>query len=280
MKTVIQWTAAFVIAVGTTSAMAQNAHTIFVVDESGSMSGEHAWLGEVVFDLDAGYNNAGITSNYGLVGFGSDSPAGRQINVGGGEFGTAAEFDTATSNLLLDGAVEDGYDGIAKALSYNLTASAVNIILVTDEDRDNLASNSLDFNSILADLLDAGALLNAVVNVNLQDNSATNAIGVDADGNAYIEDGSGGFTTTAGGTAVSGANSTIADYVELAWDTGGAAWDLNQLRAGGLTAESFSAAFVDIKVAEVQQQLVPTPSAAIAGLAAVGLMIIRRRRVG
>ena len=41
----------------------------------------------------------------------------------------------------------------------------------------------------------------------------------------------------------------------LAHDLGGAAWDLNLLRDGGLSAESFTAAFIEIKVQEIAGEL-------------------------
>ena len=48
------------------------ADVVFVVDESGSMAGEHAWIQEVVEDLDAGLEARGIgTNRYGVVGFGN-----------------------------------------------------------------------------------------------------------------------------------------------------------------------------------------------------------------
>lgn len=49
-----------------------SADIVFVVDESGSMSGEHTWLGTMIPKLDAVLGAQGITNNqYALVGFGS-----------------------------------------------------------------------------------------------------------------------------------------------------------------------------------------------------------------
>ena len=74
--------------------------------------------------------------------------------------------------------------------------------------------------------------------------------------------------------AVSGFGSTIADYVDLAWATNGAAWDLNWLRAGGDTATSFTNAFVDVKVTEIMKPTgggvkVPEPGTVL-GLVGIG----------
>ncbi|HEX4975550.1 MAG TPA: PEP-CTERM sorting domain-containing protein, partial [Pseudomonadales bacterium] len=104
------------------------------------------------------------------------------------------------------------------------------------------------------------------------------ALGMAGGGTGYKADGLGGYTTCTGATASSGFGTTIADYVNLALATGGAAWDLNQLRAGGKTAVSFTNAFVDLKVIEIQKQVVSEPSSvALIGLGLAGLLAARRR---
>jgi hypothetical protein len=69
-----------------------------------------------------------------------------------------------------------------------------------------------------------------------------------ATGTGYVANRSGGFTTCSGATNTAGSGSTGTDYVDLALNSGGSAWDLNQLRGGGDTATSFFNAFADIKV--------------------------------
>ncbi len=65
----------------------------------------------------------------------------------------------------------------------------------------------------------------------------------------------------------------------MALGTGGAAWDLRLLRAGGLTAESFTNAFVDIKVEETIIVQTPEPSGlALVGLGLIGLGFARRKQ--
>lgn len=281
-------TAAMLGTAGSAQALPMYADVVAIVDESGSMSGEHAWLSGMITSLDTALNTAGLTPNrFGLVGFGASSShgtAGHQHDVGGpsSQFGTAAEFATATSSLVLDGGTEDGYSGITKANSYVFRSEAArNYILVTDEDRDNLGGGET-YASMLASLTSTNTLLNAVVNATFKCDGGSKALGIKSGGIGYVADGSGGYTTCTGASAISGFGTTIADYVDLALATGGAAWDLNQLRSGGDVATSFTKAFVDIKVQEIQQQNpVPEPATlSILGLGLVGLATLRYRKAG
>jgi hypothetical protein len=270
-------------------AVPDTADVIFVVDESGSMSGEHAFLQDVIGDLDSALAAAGVnTRNYGVVGFGGPS-SGAPRDVGaisqGGGFLNATQAAAAFGDLVTSGSFEDGWNGINFALNsgnYALTAgSARNIILVTDEDRDN-GNGALSAASVLADLNGASAVLNDVVNIT--STTPAGALGVSSNGTAYVADGAGGFTTSPGGSVDNAAGTTITDYVDLAAATGGASWNLNQLRAGGLTAESFTAAFIAIKVQEIITPPTPTPEPATllmlgVGLAGLGFASSRRRKL-
>lgn len=260
-------------------AQAGTADVIVVVDESGSMAGEHAWISTMIGQLDTALAAQGITGRYGLVGFGGGTThyAGHKHTVGGGEFGTAAQFSAATSGLVLSGGTEDGWSGIDTALSYSFApAAGINIILVTDEDRDNI-NNTLSYANILNSLTTKKAILNSVVNASFRNAANVTALGVDYEANAYKADGLGGYTETTGGYVYSAYGTTKANYIDLAWATGGAGWDLNQLRAGGLTAQSFTDAFIDIKVAEIQDQVIPLPAALWAGLALLGGVSFHQR---
>ncbi len=233
------------------------ADIIFIVDESGSMEGEHDWLDEMILDLEDELVSREITDNrYGLVGYARSNPAPHSLLVGGDLFGTAQEFAWATRGLATSGGQEDGWDGIDFALDrYDFRPdAAVNIILVTDEDRD-VYDPSVTYSGLLTELLAMGAVLNVVVNATYTDSSLETTVGVDSEGRAFVPDGSGSYTFSEGYSFVRDSGTTEEDYVTMAWETGGATWDLNQLRAGGLVATSFTDAFVSIKANEIESQL-------------------------
>jgi hypothetical protein len=164
---------------------ATTADILFVVDESGSMSGEHAWIGNMVGALDTALIGAGVTGNqYGLVGFGGNSGhgiAGHKHTVGGGDFGTAANLATAAGSLVTSGGTEDGYSGIDVALNdYTFrVGAAINVILITDENRDILSGSTNTYASSLNLLQSKNALLNVFVNVDFSSDSNSNALGID-----------------------------------------------------------------------------------------------------
>ncbi|MEO1034048.1 MAG: PEP-CTERM sorting domain-containing protein [Pseudomonadota bacterium] len=240
------------------------ANVVFVVDTSGSMGGELAFLTQIISDLDTGLTNAGVgTTTYGVVSFGGSNfvsgvGSGTPIDQTSGLVGVGAA-QAALGGLNASGGFEDGYEAIQFARdTYNLDGDAVNFILVTDEDRDVRSGDTAM--SIQQELIADGILLNAVVNAGLEDGMNNTAIGIDSGGDAYIADGMGGFNTSAGGAPTGAADgSTIVDYIDVALATGGAAWDLNQLRAGGLLAESFTQAFLDIKIQEIVNVPPPPP---------------------
>ena len=269
-------------------AQATKADVVVLMDESGSMAGEQAWIPSTITALDAGLIAAGLTAGnrYGLIGFADPAFAPSLLHsfpVGGGQFGTAAQFATAAAGLDTPGGTEDGYAAINRANSYTFAAGAArNYILVTDEDRDN-TNAALTFDNILAGLLGTNTLLNAVVNASFQCGDSSAALGIIGT-TGYKADGAGGFTKCSGASFVSGAGLTGAHYVDLALASGGGAWNLNILRSGGDGAVSFTNAFIDGKIDEIITQVpgIPEPETyalMLAGLGAVGWMA-RRRKAG
>lgn len=260
---------------------------VTVVDESGSMNTEHQWLGDMMISLDAALQTTAgadpLSAQYGLVGFGGGSShyAGHVHDINGSEWGTAAEFDAATNNLVLTGATEDGYSGMEAALGMTGQANSIrNIILVTDEDRDNINGTTVQQ---MGDKLAADqALLNAVLSVTITCTDGSTALGIDSSGTGYVADGSGGFTTCETANMSNGPyyydTGSIDDYGTLALASGGAVWDLNQLRLGGLTATSFTAAFVDVKIQETIDVIVSVAEPGTFALLALGLVGIAASR--
>jgi len=224
--------------------------------------------------LNGSLATLGYSANYALVGF-AWSGQGRTLSG----IGTLAATQAATAGLHTNGGpTEDGYAAINYALN-NLTftaGAALNIILITDEDRDN-SNAALTYATTLAALQGRKALLNVAVDNPFSCSGA--ALGIDSDGTAYKADGSGGYTSCTPGVIGNGGGNTETAYVPLAQATGGAAWDLNRLRVGGLTATSFTKAFVDIKVQEIQDQPgVPEPATlALVGAALIAFGYFRRR---
>ncbi|SRR6056297_74283 len=264
-------------------------NVVFLVDESGSMSGDQAFLENTVIDqLDAGLLAEGVTDrSYAVIGFGgnvggiNDDP--RLVGSGLTDASTAK---TNLGSLTTSGGFEDGYAAIDFALNkLQFTAgAAINFILVTDEDRDITQSLGLSYDSIRNALVSQKILLNAIVDASFSSDSGSAVLGIDDSGTAFLDAALATYTTDTGGTAVSGDGSTLADYVKLALETGGAAWDINKLRSTtGTVADSFATAFIDIKVQEITTQppsgQIPLPAGGwllLTGLG--GLAALRRKR--
>lgn len=270
---------------------ADYADVVFIVDESGSMSGEHTWISNMVTDLEAGLVGASVgvgadANQYALVGYGGHSAGGANNGhehlVGASSWGSATDLSTAAGTLVASGGTEDGY----AAMNYFFTnyqtrsGAALNVVLITDEDRDVTTTDT--YAGILSALQGKNALLNVVINGTFSSDLGSGALGVDNAGGAYRADGAGGFTTDTGGTNTWASGSTKADYIDLAWASGGGAWDLTNLRSTTLAATSFTAAFVDLKVGEIVIQPptgeVPEPTTLLLfGTGLAGLAGYRRK---
>ena len=229
-----------------------SADIVLVVDESTGMS--HGFIQDLVPGIEAALTAVGVGigsptrfNRYGLVGFGgANDPVhlrGHSHLVGGDLFGTATELVVAAGTLVLTGDTEDGYDGVDFALdNYPFREDALRmVILVTDEDRD-VVNGSLNFAGVAAALAASGTTLHAILNVDLENGGGAPALAVAGDGAAYQDDGDGGVVESTGGVATGGFGNTIADYVNLVFAGSGLVGDLNEVEAGGDTAESFASA--------------------------------------
>ena len=229
------------------------ADIIFVVDESFSMAGEQAWLGNIIESLDDSLRATGLNQNrYSLVGFGN---ANRIIQTGEDEWMTAAEFGVATDMLRTPAvfAGEDGYSGINFALdnlNFRDEASRV-VVLVTDEGRTN-PDDSVTFSSLQSRFDTEEVVFSVVANANFENGVGDSAFGVAADNTAFsstevtddtIESTGGTFI----GSVPGGDTANIGpQYVELGWAADGVVWDLNFLRQDENAANTFTEVFVDI----------------------------------
>lgn len=226
--------------------LSRAADIVLLVDESGSMVQEHAWISMMTQLLDQALMDVEIgvepRNRFGVVGFGDDcnenNVFGRVLLSSTQEAFTVADnISDFTQRLNIGGRQEDGYSAIGVALdSYAFRDVAKQFILITDEDRDVVAEN-LTRDSIRAMLEDAGILLNAVISEEFQGDTDIRALGIDGNGNAYVYAPSirSSFMVLEGsGMSIqdSAYGSTSADYTELALELGGAAWDLSQLRQG------------------------------------------------
>jgi hypothetical protein len=230
------------------------ADIIVVVDESASMGFAQQFSIGLMADLDAALSAAGIGASaaggnqFGLVGYASSNPAPRAIPLGaaGELFGTSTEYATAAASLLVDGFEEDGYEAIHFALdTYSFRENSARfVILVTNEDRD-IRDASLTYDNTLARLNAQNVVLEGILSADFLDSQGSSALALNAQSNAYTEDGNGGFTVTPNGSVSPFFfDTTVVDYVDMVFDTNGLAGDINQIQFGGVTAESFGNAMV------------------------------------
>ena len=249
-----------------------------VIDESGSMSGEHnAFIGTYVRNLDSMLKDQNVTLNqYGLVGFGGATYTSPSANEAGREngadfyrhfnlsldpdnvWGTADEFHAITSELVTTGGTEDGYRAIDytfRNFDFRPTAGS-SIMLITDEDRDNDRTNldtshlpsgmtEIDKAYVQAQLAQYNTVVHAVVSqrfTDLDGNPAIAIVGADpATGYAYVKDASGVITKVQGYILQSADGTTQADYTELALASGGTAMDIDGLRSVYTDADALAA---------------------------------------
>ena len=210
------------------------------------MSMEHAWIPEMIKELDSTLQLIGVGVNprnrFGIVGFGDDCTnelafARVLMSPTNQIFVTSDNITDFTENLSVGGRKEDGYSAIRTALeSYEFRDTAARqFILITDEDRDRLDVN-ITREQIIEMLQDKGIVLNAVVSEEYAGNSLR-GLGIDSEASAFIYDPSAkslfrSIPNSGSPIQDSAQGATNSDYSQLALDLGGATWDISQLRQG------------------------------------------------
>ena len=239
------------------------ADIIFVVDESGSMAGEQGWIREEVQVLDRMLKEKGVGSGmrrnmFALVGYSRNNPQDI-LGITLTTLASSSDFVTASRNLMVTGTAEDGYAAIDYALTNIPTRSdtAKQIILVTDSDR-RILQFDLNRANIEQRVRELGFTLNVVVNQGfvISEVDSIFALGITNTFGYVLDTLTKRLYSSVNSSEVTlsqyiSFGSTIEDYVTLALNLDGAAWDINQLREGGTFSEAFVNAFSDIKVEEM-----------------------------
>lgn len=161
--------AALMAGVATTASAAYLADVAFVIDQSGSMGGEFAWLASSLSVIDTQLMAAGVSARYGLAGYvdhvGNES--GANVNSKYVDFGAFASVVSALSPPNLYGSTEKGYHAASWAttgFSWATNASKI-IILVTDENADQ--GSGITEAQLGLDMTAGSFLLNVIAPSNL-----------------------------------------------------------------------------------------------------------------
>ena len=199
---------------------------ILIIDESGSMTGRHAWLMDFVPALGQALTER---NKY-------DSPDDVEFTVAGFTdntrklvlHGSKIDATDAVSRLHTDrGSTEDGYVAIREVLdwrSYDY-GPPTTVILISDEDRD-VTDPDVSLESLAEYLAANGVVVHSVIPAQILCPGRKAGIAIDQYAVALQPD-IGGLSTC------ENAESWIhRDYAELAWSTGGLTWDLGMLVPG------------------------------------------------
>ncbi|XP_065195949.1 uncharacterized protein LOC135827368 [Sycon ciliatum] len=254
-----------------------SAIVVLVVDESGSMVGEHLWLNTTVQALESNLLAKGVgvvnPNRYALVGFASPADVtGRIISLADqGHCGTAEEMSGALNQLQVDGTLEDGYAAMSLALNTISCLQearpkevACQVILATDEGRDQLEPE-IQYDDMLESLSRKDCILNVVIWERFRGRELATpsdphprwqvALGIDRKNRAVVADGDNfAFLPEGNAWTITGRENTHRTYVQLATQTGGGAWDLEKLRTEQYR-QAFTNGFITAKVEEIQQQI-------------------------
>ncbi len=242
------------------------ADVIVVMDETITMGPIQAFSEQFILDLEAGLLAAGIGSTsaggnrYGLLGFGGTYAAnptwedGHVIPVGPGNnpWGTAQEYVAAAQTLVTNGTTEDGYLAMDLMFQSYVTRpeAAKFVIIASDEDRD-VTDPSLTYASTLANLQAGGFKLQGIISVDIADPTNMQAIALDAQQNAYTDNGAGGFNVVPNGQFTGSIGTTIPDYADMVFATGGTVGDIELIANSAQQAQIFSQVLVSSIIGQI-----------------------------
>ena len=245
---------------------------VVLVDDSGTMTTEHAWIKQAALDLEETLikGNVGVQepNQYSVVAFGGATT--HVVEVNGQKLYSAADLGKAIDTLTRLGDLEDGYEAVEYALQELDLRSlkdpetyALNIILITDEPRARIGRRtSSTGEDILARLQKARARFNLIANIQFQ-RDLGDTLGVDAFGRVYFGTRKEPYFSVYNSKGFREGNVRVGDrenlwcnsyrdYGLFAMGTRGAVWDLQALRTGQASyARSFSAAVTFVKADEV-----------------------------
>ncbi|GAB5372666.1 hypothetical protein AAMO2058_001684200 [Amorphochlora amoebiformis] len=241
------------------------------MDESGSMSGEQAWIINEFNNLFAAFEARGYNSKNMLcsTGFGSRFAYGAPRSRGCSFYNSKMSFKKTFQDFISAGWWEDGFAGISYAIGVangfiNANWPTVNancesiikmVLLVTDEDRD--ASFDPNYKhlstSAVSSLLGTTWILNSIVNIRLRSGGhpENSLLGIDKNDMGFVAAAGGKYVTSSDAKIINDFGTTTEDYASITFQNGGAFWNINALRSGGNNAKAFTTAFNFIKCAEI-----------------------------
>ncbi|MFA5087606.1 MAG: VWA domain-containing protein [Candidatus Omnitrophota bacterium] len=171
MKSVLAGLALVIFTMGFASvaSAASFADMVFVIDQSGSMGGEFAWLGGSISNINTAVTNAGITAKYGVAGYeqlaGSADTRNAWVNL----TSNISDVVNEVNGVSVYGGTERGYhalDWAANNFSWSGSDYAKVVMLITDEPNDYRADYSyggLTGEAALAKMIDDNDILLNVV---------------------------------------------------------------------------------------------------------------------